>query len=93
MERRPIINGDPKHIRAAIMSDTETVMAIARALSEADQSADGDYRKLAIAALEALKSNPHQDAIRHLQNITNSFRHHTDQHWERLIDICMGENG
>jgi hypothetical protein len=34
---------------------SEMIMRIAAALSEADHSADGDYRKLAVAALEAMR--------------------------------------
>lgn len=34
---------------------SEMVMRVARALSEADQTADGDYRKLARAAIEAMR--------------------------------------
>lgn len=34
---------------------SEMIMQVARAISEADMDCDGDYRKLAVAALESMR--------------------------------------
>lgn len=64
---------------------SEMLMKVARALSEADWSCDGDYRALAHAAIEAMRE-PTEEMI----SAANRNNHPRDiETWQTMIDVAL----